>query len=507
MKKSFCLIAALLLCCACSAPQAASGSPQQTASASEAKNEPQQATSSPALGTETESQQAASSVFSKEKTEDEPEYTDENGLLTKAAAVRFQAVYEQNFTDTKGMFTGFYDFDLDGVPELYIVFHSGGQGEMPVHIYQPDGTEMGVFYGYCRDGFCRLSQGEDCVYVHNRWEHSMHLSSENVSKITVRDGKYLCEEILSRDSAADDRFPLKETFYHSDGSTTDAESYFSAYNDWLFEENAMTREANEVSLCSDETDHNIQAAVDLYNQYVTGKNAAKKLFGKEPLIFAFDDYDGDGTYEAFTEADESSSIYFWNGTDFTEIENSHTGGNYVFTRLGGLFFAQPFGNGLPCKIYGVRDGEYYEHENSDCAMLVHTNDTLSFSLDINANYILYQSDWDSVTIGGTYSGGHTHKPYFFEYPCEEIIGVPVTKADLADRADILAALDELETEQIMEMYLRGECYLNVNYTVPAEAENVFYNRYKTYLIQNQVTLIDEGEGHYSESVHTKKAAQ
>lgn len=57
--------------------------------------------------------------------------------------------------------------------------------------------------------------------------------------------------------------------------------------------------------------------------------------------------------------------------------------------------------------------------------------------------------------------------------------------------------------EITNAYLRGERYLNINYTTPIigkddngnEIELAKKNHYKTYMIQNAVTLIDEGRGY------------
>lgn len=474
--------------------------------------------------TVSETEQAAREETSTEQNTDPAEaqpaqkYIDENGLLNDAAKERIDALLAENETGTCSVYPGLFDFDRDGVPELYLVFHNGGQGYMPTAVYTLDGERLGEFSGYCRDGFCRFSYGEDCVYVHNQYEHSMHTSCELVTRLTVENGVLSAEDILHKDGNVGDSFPLKNYTYFVNGESAEKEAYYEAYNRWLFDgdETVIAREANEVSLCTYDLPYSeplgdserAETVVSLYNQYIADKNAATEQFGSEPLVFAFDDYDKDGTYEAFVQPKKENgfstdSLYFQNGGEFTKLDPSPFGGFYSFTKVGDLLFAQPMGNGSPCSIYGVRDGEWYEHENSRYGMVIRLGGYFPFEGYVNDEFVLYDSN---------YEPHHTHKPYFFTYPCAEIVAEPVTEADFSDREDILAALDELKAElsvypenaEIVGMYLRGGEYLHVNYNEPVETHdeegNMYYfplPRYRTYMIQNKVKQIDEGDGHYT----------
>lgn len=471
--------------------------------------------------TTSETEQTAREETSAEQKTDPAEakpaqkYIDENGLLNDAAKERIDAILAENETETCSVFPGLFDFDRDGVPELYLVFHNGGQGYMPIAVYTLDGDRLGEFAGYCRDGFCRFSYGEDCVYVHNKYEHSMHTSCELVTRLTVKDGVLSAEDILHKDGNVGDSFPLKNYTYFVNGESAEKEAYYEAYNHWLYDtETVIAREANEFSLCTYDLvvsdspyDNRAETVASLYNQYIAGKNAATEQFGSEPLVFAFDDYDKDGTYEAFVQPQmengyPTESLYFWNSTEFTELNPSPIASFHDFTRIGDLLFAQPFGNGSPCSVYGVRDGEFYEHKNSRYGMLIRPWKYFPFEGYVNEEFVLYDS---------TFEPSHTHKPYFFTYPCVEIVAEPVTEADFSDREDVLAALDELKAElsastedaRIVGMYLRGGDYLHVNYTVFVGAEDGETNRlyfphphYRTYMIRNKVVQIDEGNGHY-----------
>lgn len=117
------------------------------------------------------------------------EYINENGLLTAEGMAQIDRIFKEKSKDTEGCYCalGLFDFDRDGVPEINIVKHNGGQGEMPIDIFTMDGEPLGSFQGYCRDGFCRMSYGENCVYVHNSYEHSAHQKVDDVQKLTFED--------------------------------------------------------------------------------------------------------------------------------------------------------------------------------------------------------------------------------------------------------------------------------------------------------------------------------
>ncbi len=515
------LVSALLMAGACAAPTPQSGKISEPPSASVTAETDTVDTSVPEISvtdiseTVSETEQTA-----REETEAQSaqKYIDENGLLNDAAKERIDAILTEYPSIGCSVFPGLFDFDRDDVPELYLVFHSGGQGCMPTVVFTLDGERLGEFEGYCRDGFCRFSYGEDCVYVHNKYEHSMHTSCDLVTRLTVENGVLSAEDIMHRIGSTGDSFPLKNYSYFVNGESAEQNTFNGAYIRWLFDAediDLLAREANEISLCTydlvvsdpPEMYERAETVVSLYNQYIAGKNAATEQFGSEPLVFAFDDYDKDGTYEAFVQPKEENgyptdSLYFWNGTEFTKLDPSPFGVFQDFTRIGDLLFAQPFGNGSPCSIYGVRDGECYEHENSLRGMLIRTG---YIPLDgcVNEEFVLYDS---------THELHHTHKPYFFTYPCEEIVAEPVTEADFSDREDVLAALDELKAELsvypenagIVGMYLRDGDYLHVNYNEPVEAHDEEGNthyfplpHYRTYMIRNKVTQIDAGDGHYT----------
>lgn len=457
-------------------------------------------------------------------------YVDENGLLTQEARERITAVAEEQGKGNTADYVGLFDFDRDGVPEVYFVRHNAGQGLMPVDVFSLDGAELGSFEGYCRDGFCRLSyeEDEDCVYVHNSYEHSMHIRHDSVYRLTIEDGKINSELYLLSSGAAGDNFPLLEFNYTVNGEEVGEEEYFNAYNSWLWEdEDYMAREANEVSICAADSRNApsdmsgmSEWAAELYNEYISGKNTIRERLGetsegnnytfKVPMAYSFDDYDGDGSYEAFVVKDYTGETYFLKNGELSEFDKYVIGSARDCTRYGGLFMMNGYGNSNPCAIYGVSEGAPYKHELCYCGMMIRTSPDLGFDPAYHENGIfsLYHSEYNSVE---GYWGGHTWTPYPFGFnetdnSWGELPSISVDRGYFADRADVQAAFDEIEAEggEITTAFLRGDRYLNINYTIAVQINDdpayIHENHYKTFMIQNQVTQIDKGRGVYYASI-------
>lgn len=484
------------------------------------------------------SREMALETTEQESAESAPDipYVDENGLLTQEARERITAVAEEQGKGNTADYVGLFDFDRDGVPEVYFVRHNAGQGLMPVDVFSLDGAELGSFEGYCRDGFCRLSYGKDsenCVYVHNSYEHSMHIKHDSVYRLTIEGGKINSELYLLSSGAAGDNFPLLEFDYKVNGEDADEAEYFTAYNRWLWDSaDYAARETNEISLCAADSQNApsdmsgmSEWAVELYNEYISGKNTIREQLGETsvggnghifnvPMTYAFDDYDGDSSYEAFVVKDLYGEMYFLKDGELTELGRTNMGAEYT-SKYGDMLFVQGIGNSTPCHIYGVSEGAAYEHDMSYCGMLLRPHESSS-RMDIeNGVFVLYRSAYDGLNWGESNTGAHTWTPYPFGFnetdnSWGELPSIPVDRGYFADRTDVQAVFDEIEAEggEITTAFLRGDHYLNINYTTllsefdrdeppkfPRE------NHYKTFMIQNQVTQIDKGRGVYYASIN------
>ncbi len=451
------------------------------------------------------------------KPENSP-YIDENGLINAAGFQRISELAAEKAVSTCGNFTGLFDFDRDRVPEVYFVRHSGGQGLMPVEIYDLSGKRLGGFEGYCRDGFCRLSYGEDCVYVHNSYEHSKAIKYDGIQRLTIDNGTISASPYLESAGAAGDSYPLLDFKYYVNGAEASEEDYFSEYSSFFANESfnieaneSLNIEANEVSICAMDFElyDNKKAAEkipQIYNEYISGLNISEELFGDRPAVFAFDDFDGNGQCEALVQQYNNSDWSYYSSGALTQTDIPGGAFNTDYTRYGGYLIAQPGGNGSSCAIIGVSDGKPYVHELSGYGMLIRNHPSLGFYRADRENgiFILRRSAHDTITN----AGAHTWKPYFFtvtENGLSELTGTPVSKEDFSDRGDVLAVFDEIESAggTVTGAFLRGERYLNINYTLPMEGIDPAAhaeNHYKTYVIQDSVTLLDEGRGVYSASI-------
>ncbi len=446
-------------------------------------------------------------------------YMDDIGMLTDEGIARISEVVRENLATNANNYLGLFDFDRDAVPEVYLVHHTGNQGLMPVEVFGLDGNKLGGFEGYCRDGFCRLSYDDKGgVYVHNSYEHSDHLSFESLDRLVfAEDGTFVVENVVAEYGYNVDtkKFPLLEYHYYSGNTEITMEEYLGAYkstlwetfphpeHDWNIE--LKNREANEISICSpDFKMYDIEDALVeiplIYNDYINGLKLAEQTIGSEPMVYSYDDFNGDGICEAFVLSRPSGNWYFYSGDKLVEAEISDAFGSEDFTRWGEYFIAQGLGNGTPCTIFGVKDGAPYTHELSGCGMMIRTAPELGFYRMDNANniFVLRKSLFDDWS--------HTWKPYLFhmtENGFEEIIGVPVTRDDFADRPDVQAAFDEITNGggTVTGAYERGG-YLNINYTITDFVPSpVVRYRYNTYYVHfDSVTLLEEGRGIYSASI-------
>lgn len=448
-------------------------------------------------------------------------YVDDVGMLTDEGVARISEVVRENLATDSSNYLGLFDFDHDAVPEVYLVRHTGNQGLMPVDVFSLGGNTLGSFEGYCRDGFCRLSYDDNGgVYVHNSYEHSDHLSFESLDRLVFADdGTLIVENIVAEYGYNADpaKFPLLEYHYYSGDTEITMEEYLRAYkstlwetfphpeHDWNIE--LKNREANEISICSPDFGlYDIEDALVkiplIYNDYINGLKLAEQTIGSEPMVYSYDDFNGDGICEAFVLSRPSGNWYFYSSDELVEAAISDTLGSEDFTRWGEYFIAQGCGNGTPCTIFGVKDSTPYTHKLSGYGMMIRTAPDLGFYRMDNENgiFVLRKSLFDDYS--------HTWKPYFFhitENGFEEIVGVPVTREDFFDRPDVQAAFDEITNDggTITGAYERGG-YLNINYTIPitetTDSPFVHY-RYNTYYIHfDSVTLLEEGRGTYSASI-------
>lgn len=422
---------------------------------------------------------------------DNAPYVDENGLLTDSGMRRINEIVTAaagNDRPSESIYTGLFDFDGDILPEIYTVYHNGNQGTMPCDIFSLEsGEKLGSFDGYCRDGYTRLSRGDNCVYVHSFYEHSWSERVEIIQKLTPQNGSYKTDTILINEAYAENpSYPLSHKYYIAETETTSAE-YVDAYQQWRFDiltENSdeiQARGANEISICNydiDSTDP--EDTVKLYNDYISALNKAKEL-SKDINFFMYRDFDGNGTFEAFFQlADSPKILRFVSGETVTEVTDKISFAYQIYD-VDGLCILQPFSNGESCYVYEVKNGNPAESVLSGCGMQLGRDETQMGTLSAK------QSAFDSSSP----TGSHTWKPYWFFYDYKsgeyrEYGGKLITAEELNTLGDFSEAFSEIESEGgiVGDIFTRQNGYATINYRIPDEHSDpemtIYDNRYKLY---------------------------
>ena len=411
-------------------------------------------------------------------------YIDDNELITEYGKERISEICEEH----PDCYTGLFDFDKDSVPELYIVPPSDCETLSQCDVYNIASGEMiGSFTGYPSGGTTYLSHGDGCIYVHTFCEKPNTSRYEAVTKLTFADGK-LSESSYIGSSAEADENGIFRYSYYKDGEASNKEAFQSKIY--------TTYTLDEVSVCSSDTNDITTDTAELYNDYISAKNA----FGYTEeagfrSFFIYRDFDGDGTYEAFAQKNlpNDSAIYFVKDRNVTKLHDDYPA-LHVYS-INGLCIIQMLSNGMPCLSYGVLDGEPYESELSRIGMYPERWEYKTGVITVT------NSAYDTTgTLGNRYAyGAHSFKPYWFygEYDetenrtvYHEYGGSPITRDELENidgYAEIFAEIDSIEGSIIKEIYRRGNGIVNINYMSPEGVPDVYTNHFVTILANEDLT--------------------
>lgn len=232
------------------------------------------------------------------------------------------------------------------------------------------------------------------------------------------------------------------------------------------------------------------------------KETAISAIGTEPLAIRIDDYDRNGTYEAFAlvgkELDEDSALYegkVWFVSDKGKAEPVYD--NFGYWSDGEILECQyncyyqiqlASGSSSPSAVWKVSGDKCEEITvfNENCVETFTT-----FSLNAHSNSLVASVDGFDASlenIDKIDSGvGHTHKPYFYyDTPdgIKEYGGVEITKAQLiALGGGAYIDLAENEGYTVKNIFIRKNGIINVNiYKYDGEA---FYDcRYINLKVMN-----------------------
>lgn len=409
-------------------------------------------------------------------------YIDDDGFITDHGKERISEICAE-YPDS---YTGLFDFDRDGIPELYLVPSPDGNTIPQCSIYDiASGESIGNFTGYPQNGTTFFSYGNDCAYVHTFCEIPNISRYEEVTKLTFNDGKLSASPYLKLSGEADKNGFMKYSYF-KDNELSDKETYDARML------NIYTRD--EISVCNlDVSDINADT-VSIYNDYISEKNTFGYTEDSDSSFFIYRDFDGDGTYEAFAQnGPDNHAVYFVKDKKSVMIHE-----NYPVLQvymIDDLCIMQMLTNGMPCIIYGVSDGEPYESELSGIGIYPERWEHKTGVLTVT------NSAYDTTgTLDNRYAyGAHSFKPYWFygEYDetenrtvYHEYGGSPITRDELENidgYAEIFKEIDSIEGSIIKEIYRRGNGIVNINYMSPEGVPDVYTNHFVTILANEDLT--------------------
>lgn len=392
----------------------------------------------------------------------------------------------QKWSDT-GRFTLIY-LDDDDIPEL--AFIEGYAHISPVNIYTYDQGEA-VYVGY---------YGSEAITAY--WEKKGIIFNWFMSG----SGVFGVHQVSGTEDTSLQVFNweweyLKETgdtkICYVDGLEVPEEYYDEEMQKWR--DNAAEK-VLDLDTCTPIKDVDIGEALKkelqtlILTQYDTLKRNLLIKAGVEEdaiLFMDYDDYDGDGIYEAFAFCGESkeevtyySGDYWFVGVDqCTRLPNRHGVG---YRKIDGLmklgFYEQKYlyyysdycATANISGIWTVKNGKPVEVHLPQSGQVVYRGDRWRFELWVDSYNNYYEPE-------GDFWSGHTWRPYFYHYCLE-------TKQLEPDERD---SLSPEELEKICGFDLAGEVaaegyevtaivkwkqsdIVTINYTIPPDEEDPFH---------------------------------
>lgn len=257
------------------------------------------------------------------------------------------------------------------------------------------------------------------------------------------------------------------------------------------------------------------------------QNWVKRIQGAYPdgtiLTLDYDDYDGDGAYEAFAfvaDGKETASrvfegymgaLVFVTEESMEEVKRETRGqyvsGYYRFEdiKVISLTDLDAFTSSTSY-LWTVRDGSPRPMNLSGLGM--------GFHMDEMGNVCLLRSAYDGsvsyMEMGDGRSepfvSGHSYKPYYFFYEngdFTEYGAIQVTVDEFLACQGAKEVLGEAETDgfQVDGILFRGNGLIHLNLRRDHEDENGYDSRYQTFrMCPGKMTLIDSDMGTYRESL-------
>ena len=428
----------------------------------------------------------------------------EDGTVSEEFAKRIEELMELDHEEKGMVYPSLYDFDDDGIPEIILIIHSGGQGYMPCKVYSAaDLSYLGQFEGFCRDGFTRFEQECDGTLIYNYYEHSIHERRKDVTFARLTDGKLETTWLWGESGtiSAGEYRPTVSITENKDEEALEwlAEQVEQYYGYIFYTSSDMEatlrgfRGGDSVAGIAAEYDQCVSAAVESYNNYI---RFSKLEPHDEDDVFYRLVLVGDRNQMAFRQDKQSGGLYFI-GEDGEKTLLSTAGYQHIYKLWDNIVVCQPSGTVLSCDVYTVKDGkaELIE-ELSGHGMF------LDYSRLYNGGFALQHSVYDGMTLGG----GHTYKKYQFYFDEDGVheygsIVIPLEEFYAAHGGEIREFEERMAEEgyEIYEvLYRADDCYiLNLRQPIIVENEEgqevfagAYYQRYAAIKPMLDGTLSD-----------------
>ncbi|MDE6132342.1 MAG: hypothetical protein K2G04_03060 [Oscillospiraceae bacterium] len=416
----------------------------------------------------------------------------EDGTLNENFTERLTSFATPDGPVAIGIFPALWDFDEDGVPEIILIYHSGGQGRMTSNVYSAETLEeIGEFEGFCRDGITRFYNNDEGTVIHNFYEHSNWQRVETVEIVSMEQEKLVSQSEIIRHWSNNEEYNPRLKYWEG-GSNTEELSY---KNMTAEKYHYIGNVCSSYYFCSGYDDNiygdirsSAEIAVESYNNYIKAQ-ALKKSDSDKLFVFG-----GRNQYAVF-QTEEGCFFIDENG----ERTLMKKGMPYfdIYMLWDDIIVGQHLGNTMPCDVYVMTDGKpVLDEKLSGHGMY------FDYSHFYNGRYEIIESVYDATSVGA-----HTFKKYqfyrdkdgFHEYgsikvPLEEFNPLYGEAAQVC--IDKLAKDVEAEHMEVHEVLYRGDCSFILNCREPiilsTETDEPF--GYKFY----NITLKLDGEGRFSE---------
>ena len=218
----------------------------------------------------------------------------------------------------------------------------------------------------------------------------------------------------------------------------------------------------------------------------------------EIRAFETNDFDGDGTAEAFGATGEDFDVTLWFVTeDGAEQVDSdeyviYDGGQHLISFGADKFYTVElsFGTVSWTKIYGVKDGKWYEHEFSGKVSDLRQmrGENLLEGVDESGYDAFYDENGDDA-------GGHTYKTYYFFYrdgEFKEYGGIEIMPSEfmrLNGAKDILDSIDATTAGIRNIIYRGGAEIININCQTRDPEDGWTHNTYLTVRVDGMDAIL------------------